>query len=75
MVKENTEIATRPYSRLLRPEPPLRKHGRSNKKLTTGELSPNTRPRPDSGSVIPSTRAEPDLSTKGREIVAYDDLF
>jgi hypothetical protein len=60
---------------LLRPEPPLRKHGRSNKKLTTGELIPSTRAEPDSRSVIPSTRAEPDLTTKGREIVAYDDLF
>nr|CAD1828011.1 unnamed protein product [Ananas comosus var. bracteatus] len=49
-------------SKLLRPETPLSKHGRSNKKL-----NPNT--------TIPSERREPDLSFKGREIVAYDDLF
>ncbi|XP_020087413.1 uncharacterized protein At1g27050 [Ananas comosus] len=49
-------------SKLLRRETPLSKHGRSNKKL-----NPNT--------TIPSEQREPDLSFKGREIVAYDDLF
>ncbi|KAH7661937.1 RNA recognition motif domain-containing protein [Dioscorea alata] len=47
-------------SRLLRAEKPLSKYGRSNKKLDiSAKTAPNT-------SELPS---------KGREIVAYDDLF
>lgn len=51
--------ATTP-SKLLRAEIPLSKHGRSNKKLTPT----NTR-----------TKSPSEPSYKGRELVAYDDLF
>ncbi|KAJ3696090.1 hypothetical protein LUZ60_001467 [Juncus effusus] len=62
VLESKARISSYRYSKLLRPEPPLSKHGRSNKKLTAGEL-------------IPSTRTELDSRFKGREIVAYDDLF
>lgn len=47
-------------SRLLRAEKPLSKYGRSNKKL-------------DIGAKNPTNTSE--LPSKGREIVAYDDIF
>ncbi|KAJ3698843.1 hypothetical protein LUZ61_002548 [Rhynchospora tenuis] len=73
--QEKTEIATNSLSPLLRPEPPLRKYGRSNRKLADGELVQSTGFEPELGSAIPSTRADPDLRPNSREIVAYDDLF
>ncbi|OVA00318.1 RNA recognition motif domain [Macleaya cordata] len=48
-----------PTSKLLRPEVPLRKHGRGNKLSTT--------PR--------NPRITLDMPFKGREIIAYDDLL
>ncbi|RZC87497.1 hypothetical protein C5167_036037 [Papaver somniferum] len=54
-----------PTSRLLRPEIPLRKHGRGNK-LNNNSSSSNTTRNP---------RNAPDLPFKGREIIAYDDLL
>ncbi|XP_058109264.1 uncharacterized protein At1g27050 [Magnolia sinica] len=52
----------RPSSKLLRPEIPLSRHGRDNRKLSAGKTtSPNTN--------------GPDLPFKGREIIAYDDLL
>ncbi|KAI3963506.1 hypothetical protein MKW98_022928 [Papaver atlanticum] len=53
-----------PTSRLLRPEIPLRKHGRGNK-LNSSSSSNTTR----------NPRNAPDLPFKGREIIAYDDLL
>ncbi|XP_073005192.1 uncharacterized protein At1g27050 [Typha latifolia] len=51
-------VRVSPTSKLLRGETPLRKHGRSNKKLNAEATTPTTR-----------------SGYKGREIVAYDDLF
>ncbi|KAI3974145.1 hypothetical protein MKX01_033396 [Papaver californicum] len=52
-----------PTSRLLRPEIPLRKHGRGNKLSSS------------SSSTTRNPRNAPDLPFKGREIIAYDDLL
>ncbi|XXG44436.1 hypothetical protein AAC387_Pa01g4242 [Persea americana] len=49
-------------SKLLRPEIPLSRHGRDNKKLSPGAKS------------TPS-KSGPELPFKGREIIAYDDLL
>ncbi|KAI3978005.1 hypothetical protein MKX01_032382 [Papaver californicum] len=51
-----------PTSRLLRPEIPLRKHGRGNKRSSSSTTTKNP-------------RNAPDLPFKGREIIAYDDLL
>ncbi|WOK97132.1 hypothetical protein Cni_G05840 [Canna indica] len=51
-----------PTSKLLRPEMPLSKYGRSNKKL-------------GAGTAVEITKSRAEIPSESREIVAYDDLF
>lgn len=52
-------------SKLLRPEVPLRRHGRGNK-LASAIVNPKTS-ESSSGTV--------DVPFRGREIIAYDDIL